>query len=785
MSCTFGDMLREHRIAAGLTQDQLADRARLSSKAVSAIERGARRRPYAATISALAEALALSGAALAEFRDVAVRRPASRTFSLPRYTTSYVERPSEHSELAGLLRDHTLVTVVGAGGTGKTRLAVQVAGDVVPSSYESVVFVDCDSLGDGDRITEHICAELSRARRVLVILDSCERAIPSVRRLIEAFRNVSSAFRFLATSRQRVRVSGEAIYPLHGFAVPSERSREHELTPSAPARLFQERALMRDRSFALTHEVHAVVLEICRRLEGLPLAIELAASRVGALSVFEIRDELFRTYSILSTEYRDVPARHRSLAASIDWSLSDLAPEEREALSRLTAFRRSFTVQAAEALLDDAANRSPLAVIASLVEKSLIATDSSAGTARYRLTEATRAFVRDVRTDAPALAASARRHARWLAEFADEADATYLRMPHGSWMKMVGSWLDDARAAVGWALGEGDDPDVAGRIIGGLRGIWRTSGFASECCRWVEATLPLLDAASRPAVVSRVYRALAQTSTGFPRVEAALRSKALAESAGDRVAIAASATMITEGLFEMGHYGAALETVSRNARLIEEMDLRETLLYARTFYDRSLIFRAVGQPERVAGELEAAMRIASRTGDDWVALDIRSVSADLASDAGNHADALSVANEALQHARGLGWDVFVVSSLNSIAASQLSMNRTEDALSSAADALALSRGRDALGFDTSLEHLAMIAASRGRFRDAALLHAFVENSLERKAYIRTRGERRARNAFVERLRGGLGADRFALLSEAGRTLTETVVADLALAAASA
>jgi hypothetical protein len=452
----------------------------------------------------------------------------------------------------------------------------------------------------------------------------------------------------------------------------------------------------------------------------------------------------------------------------------------------LTAFHQSFTVEAAEALLDDVAGEtSPLAFIAALVEKSLITTDSSAGTARYRLTEATRAFVRDVRTAAPARAASARRHARWLADFADKADATYLRMPHGTWMKMVGSWLDDARAAVGWALGEGNDPDVAGRIIGGLRGIWRTSGFARECCAWVEATLPMLDAAAHPAVVSRVYRALAQASTGFPRVEAALRSKALAESAGDRVAVAASATMITEGLFEMGHYGAALDTLSRNARTIEEMNLRDTLLYARTFYDRSLIFRAVGQGQRVPAQLEAAMRIASHTGDDWVALDIRSVSADLAFDAGKHADALSLSNEALQHARGLGWDVFVVSSLNSIAAAQLSMHRIDDALSSAADALTLSRGRDALGFDTSLQHLAMIAASRGRFRDAALVDAFVENSLGQKAYIRTRGERRARNAFVKRLRSGLDPDRFALLSEAGQTLTETVVADLALAAASA
>jgi transcriptional regulator with XRE-family HTH domain len=385
----------------------------------------------------------------------------------------------------------------------------------------------------------------------------------------------------------------------------------------------------------------------------------------------------------------------------------------------------------------------------------------------------------------PSRPASARRQANSVADFADRADATYLRMPHGSWMRIVGSRLDDARAAITWALGDGNDPDVAGRIIGGLRGVWRTSGLAKECRQWVEATLPLLDARKQPAMVSRVYRALAQASTGFRRVEAALRSKTLAEFTDDRVAIAASDTMLTEGLVEMGYYAAALETLDQNALLIEGAGFGQTLLFARTFYDRSLIYRAIGQTERIAEQLKAAMKIAGVTGDDWIVLDVRAVSADLAFDEEKHTEALSVSEEALQHARHLGWDVFVVSSLNSIAGCQLSLNRVEKALTSAADALALSHSRDALGFYTSVQHLARIAVLRGRAEDAALLHGFVEASLQEKTYVRTRTERKARNAFVKRLRGSFDRERLEALSRAGRSLNEDAVADLALEAASA
>jgi transcriptional regulator with XRE-family HTH domain len=378
---------------------------------------------------------------------------------------------------------------------------------------------------------------------------------------------------------------------------------------------------------------------------------------------------------------------------------------------------------------------------------------------------------------------SAGRHAAWVGAVADAADAKYLRVPHGTWMREVAPWLEDARIAVSWALGDGGDPVLAGRILGGLRGVWRTSGLAAECRQWVDAVLPLINAREHPGLVSRLYRALAQSSTGVKRVEAALRAQKLAEYAGERVAISASLTMLTEGLYEVGHYARALETVNENARLIEREGLCDTLLYARTFYDRSLIFRAFGESDRILPELEAALRIARVTGDEWVSLDCQTISAECAFDSGAPKLAIARAEEILREANALGWDVFSVSSLNSIATYQLAIERTDDALAAAVRALALSRGRDAFGFDVAIQHLAAVAARRGRHSQAAILHGFVEASFDQKAYVQPERDQALQNSLLADLRRELDPEEFRALARVGQALTEDVVADLAMTAA--
>jgi tetratricopeptide (TPR) repeat protein len=555
---------------------------------------------------------------------------------------------------------------------------------------------------------------------------------------------------------------------------------------ASATRLFHERASMCDRNFTLSPPVVAAVEQICRRLDGVPLAIELAASRVGTASVFEIRDEISRNFAFLSSNNRELPLRQHISVESDGRSRSDLEPDERRMLARLAVFRQAFTLSAADAVArDDCDGRTPTAVLASLVEKSVVLVDWSTATPLYRLSTRMREPLDDGETASVVRASSASRHARWIGKVADTAGAKYLRVPHGSWMSEAAPWLDDARAAISWALSDGRDPVLAGRILGGLRGVWRAHGRASECRRWVETVLPLIDAREHPALVSQLYRALAQSSTGLKRVKAALRARKLAETSDDRVAMAASTTMLTEGLYEVGRYERALELVDRNARLIESEGLRASLLFGRTFYDRSLILRALGEGERITPELDQALRIASLTGDEWVSLDCQTISADLAYDTGAATSAIALAEEILRHSIVLGWDVFAVSSLNSLATYQLGIERIDDALSSATRALELARGRDPFGFDLALQHLAELAARRGRFSEAAILYGFVRASFERKAHIQPERDRTPQIATLSGLQEQLDPSKFSALSHVGQTLTEDVAADLALSTAGA
>jgi DNA-binding XRE family transcriptional regulator len=372
----FGDVLRKQRIGAGLTQDELADRAGLTAKAVSLIERGLRRRPYPATVSALAEALA-PGSVLAEFRESGARpadrnataRPGTRETvpsALPMFGTSYIPRPTHERELTALLEEQSLVTIVGAGGTGKTRLAAFIAGELRSSRAEPVLFVDCTTHRNDAESANELRETLLRMvnaydretrSRVFLILDGCERDVATASRIIEAARKLSPAIRVLATSRQRLRLSGETLFPLSGFAVPDA------------VQLFHERALTRDYGFELSARERDVVAEIARRLEGIPLAVELAAARIDTLSVVEIRDELFSNEAILATPDRNVPLRQQSLSASIDWSLGALEPDEAQLLHRLTAFRGDFTFDAVDAVASaPQSENSPLALLGALID---------------------------------------------------------------------------------------------------------------------------------------------------------------------------------------------------------------------------------------------------------------------------------------------------------------------------------------------------------------------------------------------------------------------------------
>jgi predicted ATPase/DNA-binding XRE family transcriptional regulator len=359
-SASFGSLLRRHRAARGMSQEGLADRAGLSREAVSALERGIRRAPHRETIALLAKTLDLSAAERDQLQGAAAeageRGPRSLVqpspaSGLPLRLTSFIGREREIAEVREILRAGRLVTIIGPGGIGKTSLAREVARAVEAQLPGGVMLVELAGLAEGDLVPQAIAAALGvreqpgeallttlgvalRPTQRLLLLDNCEHLVEACARIAEALLGACPRLQLLVTSREPLRVGAEVIWRVPALTLPgSDPQPLAELAKSEAVRLFVERARAVRPGFALAEGNRAAAAEICRRLDGIPLAIELAAARVAALPVEQIARRLDDRFRLLTTGSRTAMPRHQTLRALIDWS-NDLLSEKEQILFR-------------------------------------------------------------------------------------------------------------------------------------------------------------------------------------------------------------------------------------------------------------------------------------------------------------------------------------------------------------------------------------------------------------------------------------------------------------------
>jgi len=401
--------------------------------------------------------------------------------NLPMQASSFVGREGELAEATEVLAGSRLVTLIGVGGVGKTRLALQLAADQLAAFPDGVWFCDLASVLDGLAVAGEVAATLglqpapgedparavvgfAAGRRMLVVLDNCEHLLDGVAGLVDLFVRDAGPARIVATSREALGVAGERVLAVRPLGVAGEGERPEA---SDAVRLFVSRAGEARPGFVLTDDNAAAVVAVCRRLDGIPLALELAAARIASMGPGELAERLDQRFRLLTRGSRTARARHQTLRAAIDWSFDALDPSAQRGLASCAVFAGGFSLGAAEMVLadDDLDSLDVTDVLDELVRRSLVVVEQGAsGATRYRLLETIRQYA-DERLDAQQAQRARRAHALWCAGFAEQA-GDGLRGTDGlAWTDRLEPELENLRLAVGNASEDGD-ADTAMRIAG-------------------------------------------------------------------------------------------------------------------------------------------------------------------------------------------------------------------------------------------------------------------------------------------------------------------------------
>lgn len=634
---TFAALLRRYRQAAGLTREELAERAHLSVRGITDLERGERRAPRKDTVHLLAEALALRAPDHALFVATARRQvgtiadpsqdadghpgaplSAPGRSNLPLIRTSFVGRRQEQAIVAQMLAATGLVTLTGAGGCGKTRLALQVAATLQSAYPDGVWLVELAALGDTTLVSQAVASTLGvrekssqplvvsltdflRPKHLLLLLDNCEHLVAACAQLADVLLRVCPHLTILATSREAVGISGERAWKVPSLALSDPHTSFALAQVCEAVQLFVQRALVVHAAFALTEQNVDMVAQICRRLDGIPLAIELAAARLAALSLEQLAARLDDRFRLLTGGSRTALPRQQTLRATLDWSYDLLGEAERVLLRRLSVFAGGWTLAAAETICtgEDIAAEEVLDLLAGLVNKSLVTVGDGKVDRRYWLLETVRQYGHEKLVASGEAVQLRDRHLGWYVVLAEEAYSGW-GTDQLAWATAMAAEQENMWTALTWSTDGGQRQEAGLRIAASIFVFWYLQGLAREGQRWLERLLEGMDAAA-PAIRAGALLALgilAFAQGDYGRAVAlhqAAHSLYVAEGDGRRVAEVlthgAIATLYLGDLLQAKVLGEAALGAARGCqhRWAEGMSLCVLGIYShlQSDYDRA------------------------------------------------------------------------------------------------------------------------------------------------------------------------------------------------------
>ena len=762
--------------------------------------------------------------------------------NLPQQTTSFIGRQKQVEEVKALLGKARLLTLTGAGGSGKTRLSLQVAADLLTGDGDGVWLVELAALSDPALVPQAVAdvlgikeqagrsiqgtlVEALKPKRLLLILDNCEHLVAACASLASDLLRACPDVHILASSREPLNVAGEQTYQVPSLTLPDPKQQQtvESLSQFEAVRLFIERAQAVQPSFAVTNANAPAVAQVCFHLDDIPLAIELAAARVRSLSVEEINARLDQRFRLLTGGSRVALPRQQTLRALIDWSYDLLTEQEKLVLMRICVFAGGWTVPAAEAVCvgDGVEPWEALDLLMALVDKSLVVMEPAGDGTRYRLLETVRQYAEECLRGTGEAEGTRDRHLSWCIALA-EAAAAQLRGPdQGTWLARLETEHDNMRAALAWGEGAAIGPHGAVRLVAALCRFWYVRGHWSEGRSHLEAALARNGMgqetqAQMLGTLGFLVHSLGESTAGRAYLEQAL---AINRAIGKQSRAASNLIGLGFLTLSQGQVAAARAFFEQSLAITREIgDRRDELINlnglgniayeqgeaeaARSYFMQALaISREIGERRGAAGNLnnlgniardlgegdaarswyQQSLAITREIGERWIEAANLNGLGSVACDQGDCAEARSHVEQSLAITREIGdrsKEVWHLSDLGQI--SRLEGDLVEARALCVQSLTLASRLGEITDITYTVEERAALAMAENAPPRAARLAGAAQAAREGISAILPPKQRRTHEKTVAAARAALGEDAFTDAWNAGRAMTMEQAVEYAL-----